>query len=1214
MRPIQTIILLFFIFILSFSISAQNFSIIDHQWGTCHDPASALADLDNDGDLDVFFTGLNENGIPHYSMYRNNGNLDFTAFFPSVTPVSNGACAFGDMDNDGLADLALLGDDGNAVIAKIYRNGGNFTFTSINAGLTGLSEGSLAWGDYNHDGFADLLVSGLNSSGYPVTILYRNENGNTFVDEGLNFSGLYQSSISWYDIDGDLDLDFAVCGKDSSDLARTHIYIQDNGEFEKLGAGIAGLWGGQLDWGDYNNDGFADLVISGTSDAKISQTMVYKNIAGTSFSALAGPFNGVSDGSSFWGDFDNNGSLDFLVAGRYRSDAVPPPPPDDPFLEIYFNDGNGNFNAQPSDILPPERNSISTGDLDNDSDLDLLVTGTFISPIGGQGDITVIFSNNTTIINNPPAAPINLDYEEIDSYILQFGWQGSPDDHTPLEGLNYNLRLGTQSNNMDMMSAMAELSDGYRRIAGNGNASSLTGFLFSGIPFGEYFASVQSIDHSFAGSLFSASLHFLYLPTATFEVDDTACTDDLIMIVYTGNASDTATYNWDFGGATVMPGSGTGPGPHVVKWETPGIKTVSLTVIESGMSSDPVSKEVLVIDPVTAASSIEGETEFCQGTASTSYLASPVAGAISYLWGLVPVDAGTISVSGLEADIAWDPDFSGTAVLTVSGNNFCGPGPASDPLEITVSPKPGKPGTPDGPAALCKNPPNSEYTSSGATNAVAYAWEVIPDGSGDLTSNGTMATVNWNNSFTGEAGIIITAQNSCGNGPASDTLNIFIEVPPIADAGPDQEIEYLSTTQLLGSATGGSGDYTYYWTPAEFLIDPNVQDPITVPLDSSRVFKLRVEDMQSGCFDEDNMIVNVPSGPLYVSISALPLEACPGEEIQLLALAGGGNPPYSFTWTSDPPGFISNIAEPLAYPDATTTYYVEVMDSSETVTDSVKVTILPLPESPGPISGPVDVCAGDENITYSISAVPGATLYQWILPEGLYGSSNSTSINISFSDSPPASEVILKVRAMNDCGGGEASTLDILIEDTPLAPEGVYGPDSVCTTTDTIVAFNVVNALPGMDYEWRILPAEAGTIPGTGPESNVYFVKNWEGPAVVIARAVNDCGHSEWSGSYSVFAFTCVGINEVSGGAFNMMIFPNPARDRLYIHYQYSGENRAGTLRIFDIYGREMLNIPLSADEMNLSVNTSNYPAGMYIINFTDGRDMMTSRKFMISH
>ena len=1213
MRPTPSIFLPLITLILSISISAQNFTLVDPpEFGQCHDPASALVDLDNDGDLDVFFTGLNADGMPAYSIYRNEGNFDFTPFFPTITGVSKAACSFGDMDNDGLVDLALMGDDGNAAVTQIYRNEGNFIFTSISAGLTGLSEGSLAWGDYNRDGYADLLVSGLNSSGTPVAILYRNEGGNSFVDAGVTLNGLYRSSIGWNDIDGDLDLDFAICGKDGSDAARAYVYIQDEGDFEMLSAGLTGLWGGQLDWGDYNNDGYADLVISGTNDSKVSQTIVYTNNAGVSFSMLPGPFDGVSGGSSFWGDFDNNGSLDFLVAGRYSSGTVPPPPPDGPFLKIYFYNGS-NFNGQLANLIPADNNSVSKGDIDNDTDLDLLVTGAFFSPVGGMGDRTVIFSNNTANTNNPPVAPNNLEYEEIDSYVLQFSWQGSSDDHTPLGGLNYNLRLGTQASNMDMLPAMAELSDGYRRIAGNGNASSNTAFLLSAVPFGEYYASVQSIDHSFAGSEFSDDLIILYLPTATFDVDDTVCTNDLTTVVYTGNASDTATYNWSFDGATILGGTGTGPEPVVV-WETSGIKIVSLTVIESGMSSETVTKEVLVMDPVTVASSIEGETAFCQGTASTTYLAAPVNNAVNYIWELDPPDAGEISASGFEADINWDPSFSGLAVLAVSGNNVCGPGPASASLEITVNPKPGKPGKPDGPTELCKNPPNSLYTSSGDTVALSYVWELVPAGSGEITSNLTEASVNWNNSYTGNAGVVITAQNNCGEGPPSDTLYIYIEAPPEANAGPDQQIDYLDTTQLQGSATGCSGECIFEWSPAELLVNPNVQDPITVPLDSTKLFTLKVTDMQSGCSDFDNMIVNVAFGPLYVNASAFPQETCPGEEIQLLGLAGGGEPPYIFNWTSEPPGFTSNIAEPLAYPDTTTTYFVAVNDGIEMAFDSIKVTVLPLPDAPGLISGPESVCAGDENIRYEISPVPGATYYQWILPEGVYGSSNSTSVIVSFSDTLTASETILKVRALNDCGGGDTSSLDILIEDSPLVPEGVFGPDSVCTTTDTIVAFSVVNALPDMNYEWLILPAEAGIIPGTGSEAEVYFVKNWEGAAVIIARAVNDCGHSEWTDSYSVFAFTCVGIREVSGTSFDMMIYPNPARDRIYIRCQYQEAGPAGTLRIFDIYGREMFSTILAVDQKTFSINTSDYPAGMYILNFTDGKYIMTTKKIMISN
>lgn len=64
--------------------------------------------------------------------------------------------------------------------------------------------------------------------------------------------------------------------------------------------------------------------------------------------------------------------------------------------------------------------------------------------------------------------------------------------------------------------------------------------------------------------------------TSSFTLPEVGCIQQHINITYTGNAPPEATYLWDFGGAVIL--SGSGQGPYYVKWETVGIKTVTLTV------------------------------------------------------------------------------------------------------------------------------------------------------------------------------------------------------------------------------------------------------------------------------------------------------------------------------------------------------------------------------------------------------------------------------------------------------------------------------------------------------------------------------------------------------------------------------------------------------------------------------------------------------------
>ncbi len=1188
----------------------QNFNLVDAGFDVCLSPTAAWADIDNDGDLDVFCSGLDASSTPAAHLYRNDGSGVFTEISSSITGVQFGASAFGDMNNDGLIDLVLTGLAGSSKISRIYRNDGGGTFTDIGASLTGLSNGDAAWADYDNDGMLDLLISGTSASATPQTILYHNNGNESFSNAAAGLTGLTDGAIGWSDVDLDGDMDFAICGIDNSQQPRTIVYINNNSSFSEMGAGLSGLKESSLAWGDYNNNSYPDLILAGADNNGLSKTLVYKNNNGASFTALSTSFNGISSGTSLWGDFNNDGALDFIVAGKNSSGGFPPAPPQNQVMKLYLNQGGDQFQSNEIILPTPFNNVIVCADFDGDSDLDLFVSGSFINPINVLDEVAVLFRNEILAGNTPPSAPAGLTYE-MGTNGLSIQWNASTDDHTPSAGLNYNMRIGSQADNMDFMPVMADLSNGYREVVSIGNTSGTTNWSINGLDFGQYYVSVQAIDHSYAGSAFSSNLVVDYAPTASFAMPDSVCILVQASIAYTGNASANAQYNWDFDGGVIV--SGSGQGPYQVYWTSAGMKHVSLIVSENGVTSGQVTNNIVISNYPPEPGLISGDNEICQGTLTGEYLVSPLVGVSVYEWGINPIEAGSISGSGVISQVIWNISYSGNAYIFVRGVNSCGPGQYSDSLEVEINPLPGKPGKPSGPEQLCKNPQNTFYSSSGSVFAMGYQWYLLPATAGTLINNGPEAEVNWSGDFSGVAKIFLRSYNDCGSGPKSDTLFVNVLIPPLADAGADQVIPFESSTQLHGLASGGSGDYSYFWMPDDFLLDPSIAEPTTIALTQSRQFILMVTDEVSGCPDNDEMIVSVTGGPLSVIASSSPEEVCENEDVQLLALAGGGSGDYIFSWTSSPEGFTSSEADPVANPGFSTIYYISVFDGTDTVSDSVLVSVNPLPMQPGPISGPEEICAGEEHILFEIETVPYATKYLWTFGDGIYGSSDSTSVLLSFSAGLLPGFDTISVRAINACGLGAVSAFVIEVKIAPERPGIIWGPDTLCTTTDTISHYTLEEAVLGAtSYEWAILPEEAGTIFGNTVEAEVHWYKNWEGEAIILLRAQSECGYSDWSEPYSVNAYNCVGIIDSEALPAKLFVYPNPARDVLNVVCDFPGRDAEMTFVMTDLYGRKWIEISVSGEAIHQKINISTLPGGLYIINLFNNFGLLGSGKIIV--
>ncbi|HUU92785.1 MAG TPA: FG-GAP-like repeat-containing protein, partial [Phycisphaerae bacterium] len=307
----------------------------------------------------------------------------FTDIGAGLTGVSSSSLAWGDYDNDDDLDLIIAGSVGYATrVTDLYRNSAG-TFSNSGISLPGIDYGGLAWGDYDNDGDLDLAIDGQGTgSGPRVGAILRNSAGSSFTDIGADITGMSTAAVAWGDYDNDGDLDLVVSGYwwDGTEHPETNLHRNDDGTFTPVPNPFVGVTYGAVAWGDYDADGDLDLAVCGEDSSDVRRTKIYRNDGGT-FSDIGATLTGVRMGDLAWGDYDNDGDLDLAVCGTPSTSTY--------VTKVYRNSG-GTFSDIGAGLTGVIRASLAWGDYDNDGDLDLIAAGVSKD----EGVITRLYQNN----------------------------------------------------------------------------------------------------------------------------------------------------------------------------------------------------------------------------------------------------------------------------------------------------------------------------------------------------------------------------------------------------------------------------------------------------------------------------------------------------------------------------------------------------------------------------------------------------------------------------------------------------------------------------------------------------------------------------------------------------------------------------------------------------------------------------------------------------
>jgi hypothetical protein len=473
------------------STTAQQFTEVINGLPNFPQTCVAWGDYDGDGRPDVLVAGLGKRDIPTTTLFRNtvDGLVDSGIVLPGLSRAS---AAWGDFDNDGRLDLAMTGLNSSGVPVTVVERNNGTNFTTVPSALFGVFAGNVGWGDYDGDGRLDLLVTGVTSAsanGVAVTRLYHNDGGGLFTSVPHPFPDCYLGAVAWGDYDNDGKLDVLIAGTTSNAGLVAAIWRNDGkGTFTEVGANLPGMDIGFAAWGDFDNDGDLDLLFGGnTNEGWISR--IYRNDAG-SFTNINAGLLSVIWSSGAWGGFDNDGDLDAMLIGFDPVAQVP-------VSRLYRNNA-GTFVDSGQSFHNLYLGTLSWVDFNNDGNLDLLIAGNN----GAGQELISLYQNNNVLTNTVPDAPAALNVITFGS-TATFSWKATTDSQTPAAGLSYNLRVGTTPGGCDVLSSQAG-TNGSRRVAAIGNCGLRPTAQLNGLrPETNYFWSVQAVDTAWAGGLFA---------------------------------------------------------------------------------------------------------------------------------------------------------------------------------------------------------------------------------------------------------------------------------------------------------------------------------------------------------------------------------------------------------------------------------------------------------------------------------------------------------------------------------------------------------------------------------------------------------------------------------------------------------------------------------------------------------------------------------------
>jgi hypothetical protein len=530
--------------------------------------------------------------------------------------------------------------------------------------------------------------------------------------------------------------------------------------------------------------------------------------------------------------------------------------------------------------------------------------------------------------------------------------------------------------------------------------------------------------------------------------------------------------------------------------------TTTYTLTETITATGCIKSNSLTVtvNPLPTATT-GGVKAICFGN-STSIGAAAVSGN-TYSWVSNPAGWTSTSANPTVAPMV-TTTYTLTETITSTG---C---VKSNSLTVTVNPLPTA--TTGGDKVICLG--NSTSIGTAAVSGNTYSWVSNPVGFSSTSPNPTVAPT-LTTTYTLTETITATG---CAK---SNSLIVTVNPLPTATTGGDKAICFGNSTSIGAAAVSGNM-YSWVSSPAGYA---SISANPTVTPEVTTTYTLTETITATGCVKSNSLTVTI--NPLPTATTGGDKVICFGNSTSIGVVSVSGN---TYSWVSNPAGFISALANPTVTPEVTTTYTLTetITATGCTKSNSLIVTVNPLPTAT--TGGDKAICFGNST-SIGASAVSGNT-YSWVSnPAGF----TSTSANPTVTPTVTTTYTLTETITATGC----AKSNSLIVTVNPLPTPSIVGQESVCAgTTETYTTESGMTS-----YNWTIIPLSGAIVSGSST-NQLSVTWNVSGVRTILVSYVNANGCSPATATIKT-----VTINPLVAAAGNITGFATVYQGQTNVEY-----------------------------------------------------------------